>query len=217
MKRKQFIKKGILSGTAMIAGMGMVSSCTKKEESKIESVNFNFNKSYNFRMVSVWPKNFPIFGEADHLFMDSIEKMSGNRIKFKLFSKGELVPAYESFDAVQDGTADVGAGVSYYWMGKAPASVFFSTVPFGMNAQRIQTGAKASEQFKNAEVVRESNFSTLPSFIKFRKSDQFDIDMLKAWMKSSFKFDPNISFIEIRKDIDNLGHIHYRYQQTYYG
>lgn len=90
-------------------------------------------------------------------------------------------------------------------------------VPFGMNAQRIHTGADASSQYRNAEVVRESQFSTLPSFIKFRKSEQFDIDMLNAWMKSNFKFDPNISFVEIRQDIDNLGHIHYRYQQTYYG
>jgi Zn-dependent metalloprotease len=90
-------------------------------------------------------------------------------------------------------------------------------VPFGMNAQRIYTGADASSLHRDAEVVRESNFSTLPSFIKIRKSDQFDIDMLDAWMKSNFKFDPNISFVEIRKDVDNLGHIHYRYQQTYYG
>ncbi len=90
-------------------------------------------------------------------------------------------------------------------------------VPFAMNAQRIHTGAAASSQYRHAEVVRESSFSTLPSFIKIRKSDQFDIDMLDAWMKSNFKFDPNISFVEIRKDVDNLGHIHYRYQQTYYG
>ena len=78
-------------------------------------------------------------------------------------------------------------------------------VPFAMNAQRIHTGAAASSQYRHAEVVRESSFSTLPSFIKIRKSDQFDIDMLDAWMKSNFKFDPNISFVEIRKDVDNLG------------
>lgn len=90
-------------------------------------------------------------------------------------------------------------------------------VPFGVNAQRIFTGADASSQYRNAEVVRESNYSTLPSFIKFRKSDQFDIDKLNAWMKSNFKFDPNIDFVEVRKDVDNLGHVHYRYQQTYYG
>ncbi|MFT5823189.1 MAG: Zn-dependent metalloprotease/chitodextrinase [Crocinitomix sp.] len=90
-------------------------------------------------------------------------------------------------------------------------------VPFGVNAQRIHTGADASSQYRNAEVVRESNYSTLPSFIKFRKSEQIDIDMLNAWMKSNFKLDPNIGFIEVRKDVDNLGHVHYRYQQTYYG
>ena len=42
------------------------------------------------------------------------------------------------FDAVQDGTADIGSGCAYYWIGKAPASAFFATSPFGMNAQQHQ-------------------------------------------------------------------------------
>lgn len=91
------------------------------------------------------------------------------------------------------------------------------SIPFGMNAQRVFTGLEASSKYKNAEVVRESQFSTLPSFIKFRKSEQVDIDDLRGWMASNIKFDPNMDFVLLRKDVDILGQVHYRYQQTYYG
>ncbi|MEZ4830261.1 MAG: TRAP transporter substrate-binding protein [Bacteroidia bacterium] len=43
----------------------------------------------------------------------------------------------ESFDAVSNGSAEMGNGAAYYWAGKVPAAQFFSTVPFGMNAQQM--------------------------------------------------------------------------------
>lgn len=84
-------------------------------------------------------------------------------------------------------------------------------------SQRIHTGAAANERYSNAELVRESQFSELPAFIKFRSSDLIEIDELKGWMKTHFKFDPNMGFKLIRKEDDKLGHTHYRFQQTYYG
>lgn len=136
MKRKQFIKK---SGAAIAAltSAALIPSC-KPVDSKPEKVFVNFNKSFAWRMVSVWPRNFPVFGEGDNKFIQWVEEMSGGRLKIKLFSAGELVPALESFDVVQDGTADIGSGCSYYWIGKTPAAAFFATAPFGMNAQQHQ-------------------------------------------------------------------------------
>jgi len=86
-----------------------------------------------------------------------------------------------------------------------------------MNAQRVYSGQEAAEKYRDAEVVRDSKFSSLPSFIKFRKSKQIDIDQLKSWMTSNIKFDTKMGFELIRKESDNLGHIHYRFQQTYEG
>jgi TRAP-type mannitol/chloroaromatic compound transport system substrate-binding protein len=42
------------------------------------------------------------------------------------------VPALEVFDAVSSGVADAAHSASFYWQGKIPAAVFFTTVPFGM-------------------------------------------------------------------------------------
>ena len=85
------------------------------------------------------------------------------------------------------------------------------------NAQKVHTGVEAVTKYKHASVYRDSKFSALPSFIKFKPESQFDIDELPKWMQSSFKFDPTIGFELLRKDVDNLGHVHYRYQQTYNG
>jgi TRAP-type mannitol/chloroaromatic compound transport system substrate-binding protein len=44
---------------------------------------------------------------------------------------GEIVPAFEVLDAVGSGVAELGHTAAFYWQGKEPAAVFFTTVPFG--------------------------------------------------------------------------------------
>ena len=66
-----------------------------------------------------------------------IEVMSDKRIKVKVYGAGELVPPFESFDAVSRGTAQMGHGAAYYWKGKIEAAQFFAAVPFGLNAQEM--------------------------------------------------------------------------------
>jgi TRAP-type mannitol/chloroaromatic compound transport system substrate-binding protein len=63
--------------------------------------------------------------------------MSGGRLEVKVYGAGELVPAFESFDAVSRGTAEMGHGAAYYWKGKSEAAQFFAAVPFGLNAQEM--------------------------------------------------------------------------------
>lgn len=91
---------------------------------------------HNWKMVTTWPPNFPIIGEACQLFADAVEAMSGGRLHIQVYGGGELVPPLETFDAVRTGSADVGSGAGYYWAGKLPSATFFATVPFGMNAQQ---------------------------------------------------------------------------------
>ena len=50
-----------------------------------------------------WPKKTPGVGT-----------MSGGRLTIKVFGAGELVPPFESMDAVMGDVADVGHGTPYY-------------------------------------------------------------------------------------------------------
>jgi len=94
-------------------------------------------QSFQWKLVTTWPKNFPGLGTAPENFAKNVERMSNGRLKIKVFGAGQLVPAFEVFDAVSQGTAQIGHGASYYWKGKVPASVFYAAVPFGLNAQEM--------------------------------------------------------------------------------
>ncbi len=91
---------------------------------------------FRWKLVHTWPPNFPVIGEVSTRFADMVNALSGGRLEIKVFAGGELVPALEAFDAVRDGVAEIGHGAAYYWAGKDPASSFFATIPFGMNAQQ---------------------------------------------------------------------------------
>jgi TRAP-type mannitol/chloroaromatic compound transport system substrate-binding protein len=88
------------------------------------------------KMVTTWGPHFPVLGEGADLFAQWVDEMSGGRLKIQVYGAGELVPAMESFDAVSQGIVEMGHAAAYYWAGKAPATQFFTTVPFGMNAQQ---------------------------------------------------------------------------------
>ena len=88
-------------------------------------------------MVTTWPKNFPVLGTGANQLAELITEMSGGRIQVKVYGAGELIPAFEVFDAVSRGTAELGHGAAYYWKGKIEEAQFFSTVPFGMNATEM--------------------------------------------------------------------------------
>jgi len=61
-----------------------------------------------------------------------VEAASAGRLKIKIYGAGELVPAFEVFDAVSRGTVEMGHGASYYHKGKVDAAQFFTAIPFGM-------------------------------------------------------------------------------------
>lgn len=94
-------------------------------------------KVYRWKMITTWPKNLPGLGTAPENLAKKLRAMSNGRLDIKVYGAGELVGALEVFDAVSQGTAQMGHGAAYYWRGKIPAAAFFATVPFGMNAQEM--------------------------------------------------------------------------------
>lgn len=133
MKRKDFLKKTAMAG---VAATGVLSGCSSEKQ---QTVEINTNKVHRWKMVTTWPPNFPVLGEAANLFSKWVEEMSGGRLIIRVFGGGELVPALEAFDTVVSGTVEMGCGAAYYWAGKAKAAQFFAAVPFGMNAKQMNS------------------------------------------------------------------------------
>jgi TRAP-type mannitol/chloroaromatic compound transport system substrate-binding protein len=87
-----------------------------------------------WKMVMPWSKGLLFYDIAAH-FCDSVRLASAGRLDIKPFSAGELVPAMQSFDAVSQGSAQVGHDWPGYWKGKNEAFVAFASVPFGLDAE----------------------------------------------------------------------------------
>jgi len=126
MKRREFIKK--LGGSGLVAGSTLLAPELAQAKVKPE---------YKWKMVTTWPKNFPGLGTGANYLAKLITEMSGGRIQVKVYGAKELVPAFEIFDAVSRGVAEMGHGASYYWKGKSEAAQFFAAVPFGLTAQEM--------------------------------------------------------------------------------
>lgn len=90
---------------------------------------------FKWKMVTTWPANFPIFQEGAEKFAADVKIMSNGRLDVHVYAGGELVPPLQVFDAVSQGTVEMGHGSPYYWAGKVPEAQFFSSVPFGMTAK----------------------------------------------------------------------------------
>jgi TRAP-type mannitol/chloroaromatic compound transport system substrate-binding protein len=83
-------------------------------------------------MVTSWPPNFPGFGSSAARLAQRIGELSDGKLEIEVFAAGELIPAFEVFDAVSRGRMQMGHSSPTYWRGVLPAAPIFSSVPFGM-------------------------------------------------------------------------------------
>jgi TRAP-type mannitol/chloroaromatic compound transport system substrate-binding protein len=89
------------------------------------------------KMVTTWPKGVTGFGRSAERVAREIGGLSGGRIQVKVFAANEMVGAFESFDAVSSGLADMYHGAEYYWERRSPAFNYFAAVPFGLTAAEM--------------------------------------------------------------------------------
>ncbi len=124
MKRRSF-----MTGAAA-AGVAVAAASTLPKPAIAQGL-------VELKMVTTWPKNFPGLGTGAERLAKRISEGSDGKLGVKVFAAGELVPPFESFDAVSSGTADIYHGAEYYWQGKSKAFNFFAAVPFGLTATEM--------------------------------------------------------------------------------
>lgn len=124
-------RRRLLQNAAMLGGAAILTACGQQADAPAVHTG---KQSWHWKMVTTWPRDLPGVGSGAQRLVDHIREMSNGRLDIKLYGSGELVPAFEVFDTVSSGTAEMGHGAAYYWKGKIPASQFFGSVPFGMTA-----------------------------------------------------------------------------------
>lgn len=84
----------------------------------------------NWRMQSLWDANTTP-QRFEQMFVDRVAELTDGNFRIQLFSGGQIVPAAEAFEAVQQGAFEMMKTFDGYEAGAVPAFYFTSTVPFG--------------------------------------------------------------------------------------
>ena len=89
------------------------------------------------KMVTDWPDGTPGLHTSAVRLAKTIGVATGGRIQVEVFPAGALVRAFETFDAVAAGVADIYHSFEGYFEQKARALTFFSAIPFGFTADEL--------------------------------------------------------------------------------
>jgi TRAP-type mannitol/chloroaromatic compound transport system substrate-binding protein len=90
-------------------------------------------------LVTSWPQGLPGLGTSAERLAKRIADISGGRLRVRMFAAGEMMGAFEVFDAVSAGLADMYHSAEYYWVEKSPAFAYFCTVPYGLTANELNS------------------------------------------------------------------------------
>lgn len=124
MDRRSFLKTSALGGSAAAAATTLAAPAYAQGRRTLT-------------LVTTWGRGLAGVHDAAQYCADTITAMTDGQLTIDLKAAGELVGAFEVFDAVSAGQADMYHGVDYYFLGQHPALSFFSQVPFGMTFQEF--------------------------------------------------------------------------------
>lgn len=126
MERREFLK------TAGVGTVAAAASMTVGAPAVIAST-----KKIRWKATTFWNPKVKIMFDFAKEFCQNVKEMTDGQLDIKLYGGGELVPPFGAFDAVSQGTMEMGTGSPYFWAGKSTAFNWFGSIPFGMNAQTI--------------------------------------------------------------------------------
>jgi TRAP-type mannitol/chloroaromatic compound transport system substrate-binding protein len=86
-----------------------------------------------WQLPIAFPSNLPAIGTPVTKMVNTVSDISDNKVQFKLYEPGELIPAFEILDSVSQGKYNAG----YTWVGYDAGSMpvlnlFGGGVPFGL-------------------------------------------------------------------------------------
>jgi TRAP-type mannitol/chloroaromatic compound transport system substrate-binding protein len=121
MKRREFLKVG----AAGMAASALAAPAVAQSMPEIR-----------WRLTASWPKSLDTLYGACETFAKHVSEATDNKFQIQVFAAGEIVPALQALDAVQNGTVEMCHTASYYYIGKDPTWALFCAVPFGLNTRQ---------------------------------------------------------------------------------
>jgi TRAP-type mannitol/chloroaromatic compound transport system substrate-binding protein len=87
-----------------------------------------------WKLAMTWSSTLTPFANAAFDLAKKVKEMSGGEFVIRIEGAEKHKAALGILDMVKGGQYEMGHSAAYYWKGKDISTVFFCTVPFGMNA-----------------------------------------------------------------------------------
>jgi TRAP-type mannitol/chloroaromatic compound transport system substrate-binding protein len=149
MSRRQFLQRSAIAGAGALAVPAAIAQS---------------GPQIRWRMTSSFPKTLDTLFGAGELIAKRVAAATGGRFEIRTFAPGEIVPALQVVDAVQNDTVEMGYTAGYYYVGKDPTFAFDTAMPFGLNTRQTNAwmmqggGDKLMEEF-----FRQYNIKAIPA------------------------------------------------------
>ena len=154
MERRDFIRKA--SGTAV--GAAFVGGCSGQSSGGTASAR----PRIRWRLASSFPRSLDTIFGASEVMANRVEELTGGQFSIRVYPAGEIVPGLQVLDGVQQNNVDMGHSAGYYYIGKNPALVFDTAVPFGLTARQQVAWMKAGGLDLMREVYADFNIINFP-------------------------------------------------------
>ena len=115
-----------------------------------------------WEMATSWTPAVDILFGSAQLFADIVSKLTSGKLVITPRAGGELAPATQVLDVVQQGAVPIGHTASYYYLGKTPATAFGTTLPFGLTAQQQNSWLYAGGGMELMQKLYAEKFNVLP-------------------------------------------------------
>ena len=89
-----------------------------------------------WRLTSSFPKSLDTLWGGAETIARKVAVLTDNKFQIRVFAPGEIVPALQALDAVQNNTVEMCHTASYYFVGKDLTFGFDAGVPFGLTARQ---------------------------------------------------------------------------------
>ena len=130
-------RRKLIQNLLFLSPAAYLAACESSDNTNaIKSTSDKYPK-FKLKMVTSFPKNLPDTDIPAQRLAKKIEQMSLGKIQIIHYAAGELVPAFEVFDAVREKVADCAYTAPIYWLSKNKAISFFGCIPGGMTAKEI--------------------------------------------------------------------------------
>ena len=141
MKRRDFLRRT----AAGAVGAGTLAGC-RPAGAPTAGAGPRRGQRVVWRLASSFPPGLDTIFGASEVLAARVAGITGGAFTIHVSAAGEIAPPLQVMDAVQGGSVQVGHTAGYYYIGKNPALVFDTTVPFGLTARQQLAWLYALEQ-----------------------------------------------------------------------